>query len=80
MTKKTSKDYREGSVKNRTQAQDTNPGNKTNHDNGCGQFMDAKADGKPFKGATREPSVADKKMMRAWDTISENRNSARRKH
>lgn len=80
MAKNTGKDYRKGSVKGRTQDQNPRTGNRTKRDVECGRFMDTKEDGKPFKGVIRESSVADKKMMRAWNTISENRNGVKRKH
>ena len=80
MAKNTGKDYRKGAIKARTQVQNPRTGSWTKRDAECGRFMDTKADGKPFKGVTRESSIADKKMMRAWNTISENRNGAKRKH
>lgn len=80
MAKNTGKDYRKGSVKDRTQVHNPKTDTWTKRDAGCGRFMDTKSDAKPFKGVTKESSVADKKMMRAWNTISENRNGAKRKH
>jgi hypothetical protein len=44
---------RRGAVKNRSQTQ-TRSGNWVKRDSGSGQFMDQKADGKPFKGVRRE--------------------------
>ncbi|HTN45191.1 MAG TPA: hypothetical protein VL098_02505 [Flavipsychrobacter sp.] len=46
--------HRIGAVKDRTQT--FNPTTKvwTKRDSNTGQFMDGKADGKPFKGVTKE--------------------------
>ena len=54
MAKNTRKNYRKGSVDNRTQVR--NPKNKTwvKRDSATGRFMNVKSDGKPFKGIARE--------------------------
>ncbi|HEY0405664.1 MAG TPA: hypothetical protein VGC89_08040 [Pyrinomonadaceae bacterium] len=81
MAKKTDKDYRDGPAKDQAQAQETRTDNGSKHDTDCGGLMDAKGDSKPFKGAASGSSIADKKMMRAWDTINENRHhGAKSKH
>ncbi|MFY9141595.1 hypothetical protein [Sulfuricurvum sp.] len=54
MATNTGKDYRIGSVKDRTQAY--NPQNDTYVKRGPdGRFMDVKSDGSPFKGVAKEP-------------------------
>ncbi len=80
MSKNTGKDYHKGAVKDRTQVQNPKTGNWTKRDAESGRFVDTKADSQPFKGVTRESSAADRKMMRAWNTIRENRNGAKNKH
>jgi hypothetical protein len=58
MAKNTGKGYRKGEVKERSQVE--NPRNehwtKRNNESGAdaGQFMDQKADQKPFKGVRKE--------------------------
>lgn len=61
MAKNTGKNYRKGSVDERTQT-DKNPQNdnwtKRNQDPDSsheGEFMDQKQGGKPFKGVAKEP-------------------------
>lgn len=80
MTKNTGKGYRKGSIRDRTQVQNPKTDNWTKRDAESGRFMDVKEDRQAFKGVTKETSLADKKMMRAWKTISENRNGVKRKH
>jgi hypothetical protein len=60
MAKNTGKDYRKGSVDNRTQTDNpkTDEWVKRNETPGSskkGEFMDVKEDGKPFKGVAKEP-------------------------
>lgn len=60
MAKNTGKDYRKGSVDNRTQTENPKTGDwvKRNEDPNSsheGEFMDNKQDGDPFKGVAKEP-------------------------
>ena len=54
MAKNTGDNYRNGSVKDRTQSQNPHNGNWTKRDTDNGRFMDQKTDGKPFKGVAKE--------------------------
>ncbi|HEX6278848.1 MAG TPA: hypothetical protein VFZ49_02420 [Pyrinomonadaceae bacterium] len=53
MAKNTGKDYRKGSVDNRTQLEKN--GTFAKRDRDTGEFMDQKSDDKPFKGVAKEP-------------------------
>ena len=60
MAKNTGKDYRKGSVDNRTQSENPKTGNFTKRDQDPyskneGEFMDVKVDGEKFKGVAKEP-------------------------
>jgi hypothetical protein len=56
MAKNTGKDYRKGSVDNRTQLDlDPKNGKFVKRDMTNGQFIDIKEDDKPFKGVAQEP-------------------------
>lgn len=54
MAKNTGNGSRVGSVKDRTQVLNPKTGNFVKRDTETGQFMDQKADGKPFKGVAKE--------------------------
>lgn len=54
MARNSGKDFRRGSVDNRTQVQNPQNGNWTKRDAGTGRFMDQKEGGKPFKGVAKE--------------------------
>lgn len=53
MAKNTGDGYRKGAVNDRTQTLNPN-GHWTKRDSDSGKFIDQKADGKPFKGVTKE--------------------------
>ena len=54
--KNTGKDYRKGSVDNRTQLDlDPKKGKFVKRDTTTGRFVDLKQDDKPFKGVAEEP-------------------------
>ena len=60
MAKDTGKNYREGSVTNRTQGknpktQDWTKRNETPGSKKKGEYMDVKSGGKKFKGVAKEP-------------------------
>jgi hypothetical protein len=56
MAKNTGKDYRKGSVDNRTQLDlDPKNGKFVKRNMTDGRFMDIKKDEKPFKGVAQEP-------------------------
>lgn len=57
MAKNTGKDFRKGSVDDRTQLDlDKGKGTKfVKRDRATGQFIDLKEDDKPFKGVAQEP-------------------------
>lgn len=56
MAKNTGKNYRKGSVDNRTQLDlDPENGKFVKRDTTSGRFMDLKEDDKPFKGVAEEP-------------------------
>ena len=60
MAKNTGKDYRKGSVDNRTQTENPKTDNWVKRDQDPnskheGEFMDVKEDEKPFKGVAKEP-------------------------
>lgn len=46
--------HRNGAVKDRSQTYNPKTENWVKRDAGTGRFMDQKADGKPFKGVTKE--------------------------
>lgn len=54
MGKNTGDEYRQGSVKDRTQVQNPLNNNWTKRDTDTGQFIDQKKDGTPFKGVAKE--------------------------
>ncbi len=54
MATNTGKEHRKGSVKDRTQVENPND-DWTKRDAESGEFMDQKADDKPFKGVAKEP-------------------------
>lgn len=54
MAKNTGKNYRKGSVTDRTQAEGS-PGQMVKRDRTTGQIMDNKESGKPYKGVAKEP-------------------------
>lgn len=54
MAKNTGNGFRKGAVTHRTQVKNPTTGTWTKRDAETGKFMDGKADGKPFKGVTRE--------------------------
>jgi len=54
MAKNTGKSYRQGSVNDRTQAQNPKTGQWVKRDAETGRFMDVKQDGEPFKGVAKE--------------------------
>jgi hypothetical protein len=55
MAKNTGDDYRNGSVKDRTQVHNPKTDTWVKRDTDTGRFMDQKADGEPFKGVAKEP-------------------------
>jgi hypothetical protein len=56
MAKNTGKNYRKGSIDNRTQLDlDPKKGKFVKRDMESGRFMDLKEDDKPFKGVAQEP-------------------------
>jgi hypothetical protein len=56
MAKNTGKNYRKGSIDNRTQLDlDPKTGKFVKRDTTSGRFMDLKQDDKPFKGVAKEP-------------------------
>lgn len=56
MAKNTGKDFRKGSVDDRTQLNlDKQKGKFVKRDAATGRFMDLKEDEKPFKGVAEEP-------------------------
>lgn len=55
MAKNTGKDYRIGSVDNRSQTYNPSNGTYVKRDTSTGRFMDVKSDGTPFKGVAKEP-------------------------
>ena len=52
MAKNTGHGYRQGAVKGRTQVK--TPSGYMKRNSSTGRFMDGKADGKPFKGVSKE--------------------------
>ena len=54
MATNTGDGHRKGSVTDRTQVENDNE-DWTKRDTETGEFMDQKADGKPFKGVAKEP-------------------------
>ncbi|SMC17222.1 hypothetical protein SAMN02745134_00263 [Clostridium acidisoli DSM 12555] len=54
MGKNTGKNYREGSVKGRTQTYNPNNNTYVKRDTNTGRFVNVKSDGTPFKGVTKE--------------------------
>ena len=55
MAKNTGKDYRKGSVDDRTQFQNPKTGDYGKRDTKTGRIMDNKEGGRPFKGVAKEP-------------------------
>lgn len=55
MAKNTGEGYRQGAVKERTQAENPQTGDWVKRDRETGEFMDVKEDGEPFKGVAKEP-------------------------
>jgi hypothetical protein len=63
MAKNTGKDFRKGSVDNRTQLDlDPGKGKFAKRDRTTGRFTDIKEDNRPFKGVAKEP---DKRQDRS---------------
>lgn len=58
MARNTGNNYRQGSVKGRTQFQHEN-GDWQKRNEGNGQFMERKSSEGPFKGVAREPDGRD---------------------
>jgi hypothetical protein len=54
MAKNTGKNYRQGSVNDRSQVQNPKTGQWVKRDTETGRFMDVKQDGEPFKGVAKE--------------------------
>ena len=54
MAKNTGKNYRKGSVDNRTQTHNPKTQTWVKRDTGTGRFTDVKSGGKPFKGVAKE--------------------------
>ncbi len=54
MAKNTGNDYRNGAVRDRSQAWNPVTENWTKRDSTTGRFLDQKADGEPFKGVRKE--------------------------
>ncbi|RLQ88713.1 hypothetical protein [Notoacmeibacter ruber] len=54
MATNTGEGYRQGTIKDRTQVQDQS-GHWNKRDRESGEFMNKKADDKPFKGVAKEP-------------------------
>lgn len=54
MARNTGNGFRKGSVLNRSQALNPQTGKYVKRDLDTGQFMDGKADSKPFKGIRKE--------------------------
>jgi hypothetical protein len=54
MAKNTGKGYRQGEVKDRSQAFDPKNEKWVKRDGETGEFMDQKKDGTPFKGVRKE--------------------------
>lgn len=54
MARNTGDNYRQGSVKDRTQVQNPRNGNFVKRDASTGRFMDQKSGGEPFKGVAKE--------------------------
>ena len=54
MARNTGKDYRVGSVDNRTQVRNPQTGIWTKRDTDTGRFMQGKEDRAPFKGVAKE--------------------------
>jgi hypothetical protein len=54
MARNTGKGHRQGAVKERSQTLNPKTGLYVKRDTQTGQFMQAKKDGTPFKGVTRE--------------------------
>ncbi len=55
MAKNTGQGSRIGSVKNRTQVQNSKTDRYVKRDTTTGQFINQKSDGEPFKGVAKEP-------------------------
>jgi hypothetical protein len=54
MAKNTGEGFRRGAVKGRSQVENPLSGHYTKRDAATGEFMDQKADQKPFKGVRKE--------------------------
>lgn len=54
MATNSGKNYRKGSVKDRSQVFNSATGNYVKRDTVTGRFIDVKSDGKPYKGITKE--------------------------
>jgi hypothetical protein len=54
MAKNTGEGYRKGAVKGRSQVENPVTGHYTKRDTETGEFIDQKADDKPFKGVRKE--------------------------
>jgi len=62
MAKNTGKDFRQGSVKDRSQLDlDKKNGKFVKRDLSTGEFTDLKEDDKPFKGVAKEPDKRSKR-------------------
>lgn len=54
MAKNTGRGFRQGAVDERSQVRNPQSGTWTKRDANTGQFVDQKADNKPFKGVRKE--------------------------
>lgn len=54
MAKNTGRNYRKGSVDDRTQTRDPKSGKWVERDSKTGEFKNVKSDDKPFKGVAKE--------------------------
>ena len=54
MARNTGRGFRRGPVTNRSQVLNPHTGRWTKRDGTTGQFMDGKANGRPFKGVRKE--------------------------
>ena len=59
MAKNTGDGHRKGAVKGRTQVNNPETDKWTKRDTETGEFMDQKADDKPFKGVTKEKPASE---------------------
>ena len=58
MAKNTGEGFRRGAVKGRSQVENPQSGRYTKRDTATGEFIDQKADEKPFKGVRKEKPKA----------------------